>query len=120
MYTGGYFTSIGGQTRNNIAALDTATALATAWNANAGSGVNTIFVSGSTLLILQRAEAASQVRRFLHQHIAAGTIAFIYRRQPSSGGPSGVLCHWSTATEENSAYFVIERSNNGRNFIPLG
>ncbi|HVP14233.1 MAG TPA: hypothetical protein VMS88_01740, partial [Terriglobales bacterium] len=36
VYAGGYFTSIGGQARNCIAALDATTGAATAWNPNAG------------------------------------------------------------------------------------
>lgn len=34
VYVGGEFTTIGGQTRNNVAAIDAATGLATAWNPN--------------------------------------------------------------------------------------
>ena len=43
------FTSIGGQTRNRIAALDTTTGLATTWNPDANSTVNALAVSGSTV-----------------------------------------------------------------------
>jgi hypothetical protein len=53
VYAGGYFSSIGGQTRNYIAALDAATGAATDWNPNATVGYfNRIFalaVSGSTV-----------------------------------------------------------------------
>ncbi|MCX7016343.1 MAG: hypothetical protein NTW86_27940 [Candidatus Sumerlaeota bacterium] len=49
VYAGGYFTSIGGQARNNIAALDAETGAATAWNPNANSEVDALAVSGSTL-----------------------------------------------------------------------
>jgi hypothetical protein len=49
VYAGGIFTIIGGQTRNNIAALDATTGLATAWDANANFDVKSIVVSGSTV-----------------------------------------------------------------------
>jgi hypothetical protein len=33
---------------------------------------------------------------------------------------SPVVCNWSTASEENSAHFIVERNNDGRNFVPVG
>ena len=39
VYAGGTFTSIGGQSRNRIAALDATTGLATAWNPAANGRV---------------------------------------------------------------------------------
>ena len=47
VYAGGVFTTIGGQTRNRIAALDTTTGLATTWDPNANNEVKAIAVSGS-------------------------------------------------------------------------
>ncbi len=50
VYAGGVFTSIGGQTRNYIAALNTAgTGSATAWDPNPDNGVYALAVSGSTV-----------------------------------------------------------------------
>ena len=49
VYAGGQFTSIGGQPRNNLAALDADTGSASAWNPNASDGVNALAVSGSTV-----------------------------------------------------------------------
>ncbi|MBP6390877.1 MAG: PQQ-binding-like beta-propeller repeat protein [Flavobacteriales bacterium] len=48
IYAGGYFTTIGGQTRNNIAALNSS-GLATSWNPNASYEVSTLAISGSTI-----------------------------------------------------------------------
>jgi hypothetical protein len=45
VYAGGNFTSIGGQTRHYIAALDAVTGLATAWNPNANNAVNALAVA---------------------------------------------------------------------------
>jgi hypothetical protein len=50
VYAGGYFTSIGGQSRTYIAALDAGTGLATAWNPGAVTlGVDALAVDGSTV-----------------------------------------------------------------------
>ncbi len=51
VYAGGTFTSIGGQSRSDLAALDGTTALATAWNPNAAGTVDALALSGSTLYV---------------------------------------------------------------------
>lgn len=48
VYTGGYFTNIGGQPRNRIAAL-TAGGTATSWNPSANGVVQALAVSGATI-----------------------------------------------------------------------
>jgi hypothetical protein len=48
VYAGGYFTSIGGQPRNKIAAIDGSGAV-TPWNPNADDWVNALGASGSTI-----------------------------------------------------------------------
>jgi hypothetical protein len=49
LYAGGQFTSISGQARNRIAALDSITGLATAWNPDADNGVYSLAASTSTV-----------------------------------------------------------------------
>src|SRR5437763_672347 len=55
VYAGGDFTSIGGQARNGIAALDATTGTATSWDPNVqdlgviGDGVRAVVVSGTTV-----------------------------------------------------------------------
>jgi len=49
IYAGGNFTNIGGATRNRIAALDSATGDATAWNPDAGGTVRALAISGATI-----------------------------------------------------------------------
>jgi len=53
VYAAGFFTGIGGQARNNIAALDAASGLATPWNPNAGGATPTrvfaLALSGNTV-----------------------------------------------------------------------
>jgi len=49
VYIGGEFSTVGGLTRNNIAALSLDTGIATNWNPNADSSVSALALSGSTL-----------------------------------------------------------------------
>jgi hypothetical protein len=49
VYAGGNFTSVGGQPRSRLAALDPATGLATAWNPGANSTVWALAVSGGVV-----------------------------------------------------------------------
>ena len=49
VYAGGDFTSIGGQPRSYVAALDATSGAATAWNPNASGNVSALAVSGSTV-----------------------------------------------------------------------
>jgi len=49
VYAGGYFTSIGGQPREKIAALDASTGQAGTWNPGANGDVRALAVSGSTV-----------------------------------------------------------------------
>jgi hypothetical protein len=55
IYAGGFFATAGGQIRNNIAALDTSSALATSWDpaiyGSNGSRVAAIALSGNTVYI---------------------------------------------------------------------
>jgi predicted small secreted protein len=51
VYAGGSFTSIGGQSRNNIAALDASTGNATSWDPNANNIVSALAVSGNTVYV---------------------------------------------------------------------
>jgi len=51
VYAGGSFTSINGQSRSNIAALDATTGNATDWIPDPDSGVGALAVSGSTVYV---------------------------------------------------------------------
>lgn len=51
LYVGGYFNSVKGTTRNNLAALNTSGALQT-WNPNANSTVNAIAVNNASASVL--------------------------------------------------------------------
>lgn len=49
VYVGGTFVIIGGQLRNNIAAIDSSTGVATSWNPNANNNVTTLALNGSNV-----------------------------------------------------------------------
>jgi hypothetical protein len=49
VYIAGGFTEMGGQPRNNLAAVDIVTGIATSWNPNAAGAVRSISLAGSTL-----------------------------------------------------------------------
>jgi len=49
VYVGGSFTNIGGQARNNLAALDATTGAATAWDPNANDQVDALAISGGVV-----------------------------------------------------------------------
>ncbi len=49
LYVGGAFTTIGGQARNRLAAIDTTTGTPSAWNPNASGAVNVLVLNGTTL-----------------------------------------------------------------------
>lgn len=51
IYLGGDFTTVSGQARNRIAAVDTAIGTPSAWNPNANNSVRTIVVNGSDVLV---------------------------------------------------------------------
>ncbi len=51
VYAGGAFTALGGERRNNIAAIDAASGLATAWNPGADKVVWALALSGSRLYV---------------------------------------------------------------------
>ena len=51
VYTAGGFTSIGGQPRNKLAALDAGTGNATSWNPDPNGEVKALAISGSTVYV---------------------------------------------------------------------
>lgn len=51
IYVGGTFTTIGGQSRSNIAAVSTTEGMATAWDPSADNAVNAIALSGNVVYV---------------------------------------------------------------------
>ncbi|MNT74182.1 hypothetical protein D3C72_2129790 [compost metagenome] len=79
---GGAFTGIGGQPRNRIAALDGTTGLATSWDPDANSAVNSIATVGSTVYVggaftTISGQARNRIARFAPAAAPGGAVASI-------------------------------------------
>ena len=68
VYAGGVFSAVGGQTRNNLVAVDATTGLVTAWNPNVNAPVSALAASGSTVYAGGEFSAAGGQAR---SHLAA-------------------------------------------------
>ncbi len=127
VYLAGTFTAIGGQTRNFLAALDDVAGLANSWDPNiTGSSVTAIGLNGNTITIggvFTSIGGQSRVNFATFNtniSLPVNLVSFTANTENSMASNAAVRCNWSTATENNSAYFIIERSSNGRSFIPVG
>ncbi|WP_315814574.1 hypothetical protein [Paraflavitalea speifideaquila] len=125
MYAGGAFTSIGGQMRGRVAVLDATTGTANAWDLQADAIVRAIKVSGNRIYVggdfnVIAGGAVNYFAAFGLIALPVELLSFTARNQAGAGSNTAVLCQWSTATEQNSDHFIIERSNNGTTFIPIG
>jgi len=66
LYVGGSFSTVGGQNRNNLVALDAATGQITPWNPNAGASVNALALAGNTIYVAGHfTVVGGQVRKHL-------------------------------------------------------
>jgi hypothetical protein len=120
--TGGFFSSVGGQSRNKIAALDIATGAATSFNPTVGSSgsVQTLAAAGGALYVGgDFLQIAGQYRRFAAFDISGGL--------PVSFGPiqafmkNGLLTvNWTSFTETNNHHYEIEASADGVHFQMIG
>jgi len=63
VYAGGNFTQVGELERDNVAALDTTTGIATDWNPKAGGGVAALAISDSTVYVGGDFTSIGAVRR---------------------------------------------------------
>jgi hypothetical protein len=87
VYAGDWFTSIGGQARNNIAALDAGSGLATGWDPNPDRAVDAITVSGSTVYVVGYFLSIGGQSRSEIAALDAGT-GLATGWDPSAGGTS--------------------------------
>lgn len=93
IYAGGEFTTIGGTTRNNIAAINATTGAPTAWDPDASAGVSAMVLSGSTLyvggsFITIDGQSRSKIAA-LDTTASAGSIASAW--DPSADGTASIM-----------------------------
>jgi hypothetical protein len=123
VYTGGSFTTIGGQTRNRIATLDATTGLATAWDPNSNSNVNALAVNGATVYAggIFTTMGGEPIASFAVFPAATLPLHFVsFTATARRDVAASVLCKWSTAEEQNTSHFMVERSADGIYFSGIG
>ena len=85
IYVGGFFYNIGGQSRNNIAALDASSGIPNpAWNPNVGSTISALAVSGNTVYA-GGAQASPPWMLQLETPIPGTAISFLIQLQGGLG-----------------------------------
>ena len=90
IYAGGVFTSIGGKTRSNIAAISAADGTASTWDANSNGEVNALVVSGQVVYAGGHfTTIGGQTRNSIAALNAASGSATSW--DPDAGAPSNVL-----------------------------
>lgn len=124
IYVGGVFTTIGGQGRTNLAALDTATGKATAWDPEPAAGganvyVDAIAVSGSIVYVAgDFASEGGQARNNLAAIDAATAAATPWN--PGANAPVYALAlHGSTVYAGGSMTSIDGIARNGLAAIDL-
>ena len=127
LYLGGNFTFIGGASRNRLARIDLTTGLASSWHGNANASVNAmlldnnrLYVGGDFTTILGQPKTYFAIlENSVGAPLPVNFISFAARPKQTSGNWQ-VDLNWSTASEQNSAHFIVERSKDGRSYNELG
>ncbi len=87
LYVGGEFTSIGGQSRNSIAALDISTGNATSWNPDSSNGIYSLAVGPSVVYASGNFSTIGGAERYGLAAIDKTTgLATAWNPNPSSSG----------------------------------
>ena len=123
VYAGGAFTTISGQSRRYIAALDATTGLATNWDPNLNNTVNAMIVNGATLYAGGAFTTVGSVAwpRFAALPISTLPLRFVsFTATAQRNAIAQVICNWTTADEQNTSHFIVERSAEGVSFSGIG
>jgi len=97
IYLGGSFTTIGGQTRNNIAAVDATTGLATAWNPNANNTVYSIYRCDINVPVVYAGGSFTTIGGQTRNHLASLDLT------------TGLATSWNP--DVNGDVYVIEKDH---------
>lgn len=126
LYAGGTFTTVGTDTRNGLAALDTATAAVVPGYAPVflNGAVTSLSSSGDTLYAGGLFTSFNNKSIVYYTPLAAVTDAtplpVTLQRFSAARIDKKVMVSWTTAAEQQTAYFDVERSSDGRAFHTLG
>jgi hypothetical protein len=122
LYIGGDFTSIDGQQRNRIALIDLQNDQLNSWNPDANGPVHSIslserniYVGGNFSMIAGQSASNFAV---LASPISLPVKLQSFTAHRNSSGK--VICAWVTAQEQNSSHFIVERSVDRIQYIPIG
>jgi hypothetical protein len=101
--------------------LDNVTGTPTSFIADFNNTVYSLVVSNSTLFvggayISVGSDSRSRLTAFdINVILPVHLLTFT-----ANAANKTVICNWTTTSEENSAYFIVERSKNGSDFTPIG
>ncbi len=104
LYVGGDFTTVDGQSRNHLAAFDTATGALTSWNPNVNSRVTALALRGTTLYAGGYFTTVGAAARSLIAAIDTGT-GLATSWDPSITGATGIP-HVSALAVHNTTLYV--------------
>ncbi|HJW17095.1 MAG TPA: T9SS type A sorting domain-containing protein, partial [Flavisolibacter sp.] len=127
VYAGGQFTAIGGANRNHLASLNVAGGQASDWNPDADNTIHAVLVKQNSLFA---GGDFTTIQGTAHPYLAVFENVNIFplpvfllsftAKVASVSNQEKVVCNWKTVNEENSSFFLVERSTNARNFIAIG
>jgi hypothetical protein len=111
VYAGGGFTSIGGQARNRIAALDATAGTATAWNPNASGSVWALAVSGSTVYAGGYFTSMGGRPQTYLARMGDNSTGTLLARFDAEVQTEGVLLRWSLTSTLPASEVAVERAD---------
>ncbi|MFL5739708.1 MAG: T9SS type A sorting domain-containing protein [Flavisolibacter sp.] len=123
----GSYDSIAGKARRSIAAIDSMNGSAGSWNVSIDGGLEKVLVAGDTVFVGGGfTNIAGQARSNFAALLAPADaplpvhlLSFDARAVHDQNNWK-VNLSWTTASESNSDYYVIERSSNARNYSAIG
>jgi hypothetical protein len=124
LFVGGNFTTIGGQARNRFASFEYNSSTPTAFNPDMNAAVNAIYLTPTQMYVGGAFTDVGNDRRArfsvfnVNSSLPVTFTSFSARLIRQNETAAQVVCDWSTGSEQNSDYFQVERSSDGRTFYP--
>ncbi len=121
VYLGGYINAVGGQPRNNIAAVGASNASVLNWNPVIENGVmnislinSQVYVGGEYFRVNNKLKAGMSI---FNQPVI---LPLTWGNITASLQNNQVLIHWATLQESNTRHFIVQHSTDGANWKNLG